>query len=135
MHVWGATPTMHMFGIVHFKTTHTRHPETLLVVRFVQRYACSARHPQNAHLLALCLSNTPTVGIQKYFWWHIWCRSMHVWGATPRVHIFWHRAFQKHTYQGSKNTFGGMFGAKVCAFGAPPPQCTFLAFCISNTPV
>ena len=135
MHVWGPTTTMHIFGIVHFKTTHTRHPKTLLVVRLVQMYACSERHPQNAHFLALCISNTPVLGIQNYFWWHIWCKSMHVQSATPRVHIFCHRAFQKHPYQGSKNTFGGMFGAKVCTFGAPPPQCTFLALCVSKTPI
>ena len=36
---------------------------------------------------------------------------------------------------GIQNTFGGIFGAEVCAFGAPPQNRIFLALCISNTPI
>ena len=44
---------------------------------------------------------------------------MHVWGATPTPHIFWHSAFQTPPYWVSKNTNAGIFGAEVCAHGAP----------------
>ena len=40
---------------------------------------------QNAQILALCISNTPILGIQKHCCWHIWCRGMRVWGATSKT--------------------------------------------------
>ena len=116
---WGATPKSRRFKIVHFKHTHTRYQKTLLVACLAQRCACLGRHAKNAHFLALCISNTPILGIQKHCWLHVWCRGMRVWGATPKAHIVWHCAFPTHPYWVSKNSAGCMFGAEVCGCGAP----------------
>ena len=50
---------------------------------------------------------------------------MRAWGATPKTNNFWHGAFQTRPYQASKNTAGGIFGAEVCALGAPRQKRTF----------
>ena len=145
MRVWGATPKTHtlfgivqlrhhhtrhskthtLFGIVQLRHHHTRHSKTLQIEYFVHRSVCLGRHPKNTHFLALCISNTPILGIQKYCWWHIWCRGMRVWAATPKQHTFWHCAFQTHPYHVSRNTAGGIFGAEVCPFGEPRQKRTF----------
>ena len=70
----------------------------------------------------------------KKNWCYDWCRGMRVRGATPRVRFFLALCIQTHMV-GIQNTFGGIFGAEVCAFGAPPQNRIFLALCISNTPI
>ena len=46
-------------------------------------------------------------------------------GRHPKTAHFWHHAFQPYTYQASKITSGGMFGAEVCTFRVPPQERTF----------
>ena len=58
----------------------------------------------------------------KKNWCYDWCRGMRVRGATPRVRFFLALCIQTHMV-GIQNTFGGIFGAEVCAFGAPPQEC------------
>ena len=67
--------------------THTGYPEPLLLACLVQRYVRLGRHAKNAHCMALYISNTPIVGIQKHCCWHTWCRGTCVWGATPKQQI------------------------------------------------
>ena len=133
MHVQGATSRVRIFGIVHFKNTHTRYPKKLLVVCWVQRYAHLVRHPNSAHFLALSISKTLIQGSQKHFWWYVWCRGMHVWGATPIMHILWHCPFQKHPYQAFENTFGDAFGVEVCMFRGPHPKMHMFWHCAFQT--
>ena len=94
------------FGIAQCKHPHARYPKTLLqadlVQRYrgteVQRYARLKRHANRPHFLALCISNTPILGIQKHFGGYIWYRGMRAWSATPNTHVFWHCAFQTPPY-------------------------------------
>ena len=58
-----AAPKTYIFGIVHFKHTHTRYPKTPLIAILVQRHVRSARHTKNTQSLASCISNTPILGI------------------------------------------------------------------------
>ena len=133
--VWGATSKPHIFAIVHFKHIHTSFRKTTLLAYLVQRYARLGRHVETPQFLALCISNTPTLGIQKQCCWHVGCGGMCVWGAMSKSHNFCHCAFQTHTIQGSKNTVAGVFGAEVRVFGAPRRNPTFLPLCISNTSI
>ena len=87
-----------IFGFVHSKHTHTRYPKTLLLAYLVQRYVRLGRHLKNPQFLALCISNTPILGIQKHCRWSIWCRDARVWGATSNPHNFRHCPFQTHPY-------------------------------------
>ena len=113
------------FGMVRFKQPHTRYPKTLLLAYLVQAYARLGRHAKSAHFLVLCVSNIPILGIQKHCCWHIWCRGMRAWGATPKAHIFWYCAFQTAPCWVSKDTVAVIFGAEVCALGAPRQRRTF----------
>ena len=86
-----------IFSIVHVKHTHTGYPETLLLAYLVQKYGCLWRGVKPPQLLALCISNTPILGIQKHCCWLFWCRGTCVSGTGFKfttfdiVHI-------KHTY-------------------------------------
>ena len=87
-----------LFGIAHFKHRYPRYPKTLLRAELAQRYARLERHAKKPHFLALRISNTPIVGIQKHFGGHIWCRGMRAWSATPNLLVFWHCTFQTPSY-------------------------------------
>ena len=69
--VWGATAEQTIFfGVVQFKQPHPRSPETPLLAYGVQWYRCLGRHPRSQTIfLALCNSNGPIPGIQKYLCW------------------------------------------------------------------
>ena len=64
---FGAPPHKHtLFGIVHFKHTHTRHPKTRLLAYLVQRYARLGSQAIRANYLALCISYRPILDMQKH---------------------------------------------------------------------
>ena len=65
-----------IFSITYFKHPHTRYPKTLFLADSVLRYARLEHHAKNSHFLALRISNTPVLGIQKPSFWQIWCRGM-----------------------------------------------------------
>ena len=71
-----------------------RHPKPLLLADLVHRYAPLGRHAKNPRFLALCISNTPILGIQKHLGGQMWCRGTRAWSATAKPHVFWHCAFQ-----------------------------------------
>ena len=76
--------TQTFFGSMQFKHYHHRYPKTALLASGVQRYGCLGRHPRTQTIfLALCSSNTPTIGTQKHFCWPMGYSEMGVWGATP----------------------------------------------------
>ena len=56
-----------IFGMVHFKHTHTRHPKTLLLAYWVPKYVRLGRHIKAPPFVASSLSNTLLPGIQKLF--------------------------------------------------------------------
>ena len=101
----------------------------------VQRYARLERHAKSPRVLALRISDTPMLGIQRHFGGHIWCRGMRAWSATPKAHLFGIAHFRHPHARYPKNTLAGRFGAEVCALGAPRQKPTFLALRISDTPV
>ena len=71
-------------GIVHFKHHHPRYPKTPLQACELLSYGCLGRHPRTKqYCLALCISNTTILGIQKHLCWPMWYNDMGVWGATP----------------------------------------------------
>ena len=73
------------FRIVHFKRPNPRYPKTPLLACRVQGYGCLGRHPRTQTIfLALCISNTPILGIQKHVCWRVGYSGMGVWGATPK---------------------------------------------------
>ena len=114
MRVWRARPIAHIFSIAHFKRIHTTYPKTPLLAILMQRYARLARHSKHTHTryaktLVLALV------VQRYV------RSV---CHTQKV-LFWHCAFQTHTYEASKHNYGGTFGVAVCAFGTPHQNHTF----------
>ena len=50
---------------------------------------------QKRTFLALGLSTTPVLGVQKHYWRHIWSRGMPAWGATPE-HTFFGIVHPRH---------------------------------------
>ena len=72
----------HFWGIVHLKHTHTLYPKNTYVGTFGAEVRAFSMHTGNRKFLALCISNTPTLSIQRYVCWLFWCRGMRVWRAT-----------------------------------------------------
>ena len=56
------------------------------------------RHAETPHFFALCSANTPTLGVQKHFFWPMVCRCMGVWGATPKTKQFSSIVHYKHPH-------------------------------------
>ena len=79
-------------------------------------------NPNNI-FLALSISNTPILGIQKHLFWPMVCRRMSVWGATPEPkQFFWHCPLQTPQSQISKNTFSGPWCTNGCLGRHPRTQ-------------
>ena len=91
-------PNPTIFGIVHFKHTHTRYPDTLLLAYLLQKYGCLGRGIKTAHFLALWISNTQILGTQKQCCWHIWCTGIGVQSATSNPQKIRHVLFQTPPY-------------------------------------
>ena len=91
-------PSMEVFEMRNFRRPHPRYPKPLLLADLVQRYARLGRHAKNPHFLALCISNTFILGIQKRFGGQMWCRGTRAWSATPKPQFFRHCALQTSLY-------------------------------------
>ena len=74
MGVWGATPEPKHY--------------------FLERSQAGKFDP----FLALPISNTPILAIQKHLFWPMMCRYMGVWGTTPYPHDFCGIVHFKHTH-------------------------------------
>ena len=78
------------FGIVHFKDTHSRPRNTLFLAHGVQRYGWLGCQPRTHTISSgTCISQTPSVGIQKHLVWPMVCCGMDCWCATtePQQHF------------------------------------------------
>ena len=90
--------------------------------------------PQNPNeiFLALCISNTTTLGIQTHGRWPIGYSGLGVWGAIQETEqFFWHYTVQTPPFPVSKSdgrTDGGL-GRH------PRTQTILLALYIPNTPI
>ena len=60
------------------KHTHTRYPKILLLAYWVQRYVRLGRHVRTTPFLALCISNTSTLGSQKQQNTKMACLGIHL---------------------------------------------------------
>ena len=108
-------------GIVHFKHIYTMYPKTLFLTYVVQSYVRWGRQVKTPRFLALSISNTPILCIQKHCSLHIWCAGMCDWGAThPRYPKTLWLAYLVQKY--------GCWGRQV-----KTPR--FLALSISNIPI
>ena len=88
----------HFFGIVHFKHIRTRYQKRLLVAYLGVQVCAFGATGQKYTFFALCISTTPTIGVQKHCRWHIWCGGVCVRGATPKCTFFGMMHFkQTHT--------------------------------------
>ena len=85
------------FGIVHFKHTHTRYPKTLGMALLVQIYVRAARRTKNTHILALCISNSYILCIQRHVCWQCG-EELCAFAVPQKKHIFGHCAVQTHPY-------------------------------------
>ena len=91
------------------------------------------RHPENTKVLALCISNTPILGIQKHCRLNISCRGMRVWGATPKPHTFGIVHF-KYTHTRYPEILWVTYLVKRYArLGRQAKNAHFLAVCSSHT--
>ena len=141
MGAWGATPEakQYVFGIVQFKHTHPRYPKTPLLAYGVQWYGCQRRHPRTQTIfLALCISNTPILGLQKHLCWPMAYSSMGVWGATPEPKQYFLTlsisntpilGIQKHLFWPMVRRGMGVWAA------TPEPKQCFVTLSILNTPI
>ena len=146
--LWAPCQICTFFGIALFNNPHPRYSKTCLLAYLVQGYARLGRLAKTPIFLALRISNTPMLGIQKHFCWHIWCKGMRAWSAAPKTHSFldqvksssfarlfvpvppqpyklWHSATKTPCSRVSKNTSACISGAPVCALRAPRQNPTF----------
>ena len=103
-------------GIVHFKHTHMRHPNTLLVALLVRRCLHLVHHTKNTHFCAWCISNTPTKYPNSFLVACLVQRNVHSACHTNDTHFL---ALCISNTPLSKDTFGGLFGAEIRAFSTP----------------
>ena len=122
-----------------FQTPHPRHPKTPFLAYRVQRYGCLGRRMRTQnHFSALCISNTPILGIQKHFCWPVGYSGMRGWGATPEPKQCFLLScilntpilgIQKHLCWPMGYSGMGVWAA------TPEPNQYFLELCILNTPI
>ena len=98
----------------------------------------SATPEPKHHFKALCISNTPILGIQKHLCWPVGYRGMGAWGATPEPkHHFLALCVSNNPMLGiQKHLFRSTgYSAMGCWSATPEPTQFFLAWCISNTTI
>ena len=101
-------PSMGVFERRTFRRPNPRCPKPLLLADLMQRHARLGRHAKTPHFLALRISNTLILGIQKRFGGQMWCRGRRAWSATPNPHFLKKRFSRSGSYlrERSKHTYG-----------------------------
>ena len=95
MCVQHAAPKTRMIWHCPFETYPYQLSKDTLVL--VHRYVRLA-HPTEHTFLALCISNTPILGIRGHSCLRFWCRGMCGRCGTTKIHSFWHCAYQTNLY-------------------------------------
>ena len=125
MRVWRATPKTDIFWHCALQT----HAYTFVGIFGAEVCAFGTPHKQHP-CLALCVSNTCILGIQRYSCWQVWCRGICLRRAYQTHTFFWRCVLQ--TRYPKALCIALLVQGYVCSV-CHTTITHFLAFCISNT--